>query len=269
MLVCCLGDLLLDVVVRLEQPLALGADTTATTSVSPGGQAANVAAWVVALGGRARFIGRHGDNATGAVARALLIEHGVEVVGPRVSEKNGTVVSLVEPGGDRTMCSDRGVAPGLQADQIEPAWLAGADHLHISGYALLREPIRGAALRAIDLARAQRTCISVDLSSWSAIRDAGPADVRQLLAAVRPDVVFANEAEAEIVGGPTRGPRWIVKRGARGCSFDGVERAAIPVISAIDTTGAGDALAAGWIVGGPDVALTAAARCVAQPGAMP
>ncbi len=269
MLVCCVGDLLLDVVVRLEQPLALGADATATTSISAGGQAANVAAWVVELGGRARFIGRHGEDATGAVARAILAGRRVEIVGPHVPEGNGTVVSLVEPGGDRTMCSDRGAAPGLRAEQIEPDWLEGADHLHVSGYALLRRPIRDAALRAIELARGVSASVSIDLSSWSAIRDAGPENVRRLIAEIQPRVVFANEAEDEIVGGPVPGSIWIVKRGARGCSFDGDERPADPVECVVDTTGAGDALAAGWIMGGPDLALAAAARCVAQPGAMP
>jgi sugar/nucleoside kinase (ribokinase family) len=62
---------------------------------------------------------------------------------------------------------------------------------------------------------------------------------------------------------------WILKRGAQGCSFDGEERAALPVDAVIDTTGAGDALAAGWIVGGADLALAAAARCVRRAGAMP
>jgi sugar/nucleoside kinase (ribokinase family) len=72
-----------------------------------------------------------------------------------------------------------------------------------------------------------------------------------------------------MVGGRIPGPAWILKRGAAGCSFDGEERAALPVAEVVDSTGAGDALAAGWIVGGPDLALEAAARCVAQAGAMP
>ena len=84
-----------------------------------------------------------------------------------------------------------------------------------------------------------------------------------------PDVVFATEREEEIFGGPLLGTQWISKRGARGCSFGGDERPALPVTRVVDTTGAGDALAAGWIVGGPDLALEAAARCVQQVGAMP
>jgi sugar/nucleoside kinase (ribokinase family) len=84
-----------------------------------------------------------------------------------------------------------------------------------------------------------------------------------------PDVVFANEDEARLVGRSAVDAAWIVKRGARGCSFDGVEREALPVDRLLDSTGAGDALAAGWIVGGPELALEAAARCVQQVGAMP
>ena len=111
--------------------------------------------------------------------------------------------------------------------------------------------------------------MSVDLSSWSAIRDFGPQAFRRELGELAPDVVFANEEEDAILGGAIPGTAWILKRGARGCSFDGEERAALPVAGVLDTTGAGDALAAGFIVGGQDLALEAAARCVQQPGSMP
>jgi sugar/nucleoside kinase (ribokinase family) len=72
-----------------------------------------------------------------------------------------------------------------------------------------------------------------------------------------------------VVGRSLVDAAWILKRGARGCSFDGEEREALPVEHVVDSTGAGDALAAGWIVGGPDLALEAAARCVQHLGAMP
>ncbi|HLE98255.1 MAG TPA: PfkB family carbohydrate kinase, partial [Gaiellaceae bacterium] len=111
--------------------------------------------------------------------------------------------------------------------------------------------------------------VSVDLASWSAIRDSGAEAFRDLVFELAPDVVFSNEDEERIVGGPLPGARWIVKRGARGCSFEGEERAALPVEQVVDTTGAGDALAAGFIVGGPDLALETAARCVQRMGAMP
>jgi sugar/nucleoside kinase (ribokinase family) len=65
-IVCTLGDVLLDVIVRLERPLQPGDDVGARTELRAGGQAANVAAWVAALGGQARWIGRRGGP--GAVA---------------------------------------------------------------------------------------------------------------------------------------------------------------------------------------------------------
>lgn len=268
-LVCTLGDLLLDVIVRLEQPLAAGADANARISLSPGGQAGNVAAWVAALGGRARFVGKHADDDAGRIARRGLEARGVDVVGPLVPEGSGAIVALVAPDGERTMASDRGIAPSLRADELEPAWFADCDHLHLSGYALFREPIRDAAFRAAELTRAAGARVGVDLSSWSAIRDFGAERFRRSLEALAPDVVFCNEEEDRLVGGRFAGPKWILKRGARGCSFDGDERAALSVAQVVDTTGAGDALAAGWLVGGPELALEVAARCVAKVGALP
>ena len=119
----------------------------------------------------------------------------------------------------------------------------------------LREPVRFAATRAIECARGHGARVSIDLSSWSAIRDVGGERFRSQLEELAPDVVFANEEEEEIVGGPIAGVTWILKRGAAGASFDGHELPAVPVESIVDTTGAGDAFAAGWLVGGPELAL--------------
>ena len=178
------------------------------------------------------------------------------------------IVALVEGGGERSMFPDRGVATRLEPDELRPEWLA-CDHLHVSGYALLAEPVGQAAALAVEHARKAGATVSVDLSSWSTIRDAGAARFRSQVEALGPDVVFANEDEQDVFGGPLPGVAWILKRGSRGCSFDGDERAAIDVPEVVDTTGAGDALAAGWILGGPDLALEAAARCVQAAGSMP
>ncbi len=268
MLVCSLGDLTLDVVVRLAAPIAVGGDTDAEIVLAPGGQGANVAAWAAALGATARFMGKTGDDDAGALARTRLAEHGVEVVGP-VEGRNGVVCSLVSPDGGRSMAADRGVAVNLRSEELDPAWFRGCDHLFVSGYSLMREPVRDAARRAVELARDEGALVSVDLASWSAIRDSGVAGFRRLVIELAPDIVFSNEDEERVVGGPLPGARWILKRGPRGCSFEGEERAALPVDHVVDTTGAGDALAAGFIVGGPDLALEAAARCVQRMGAMP
>jgi sugar/nucleoside kinase (ribokinase family) len=268
MLICCLGDLTLDVVVQLSGPIAVGGDTDAEIVLAPGGQAANVAAWAASLGASARFVGRTGDDDAGSIARGRLREHGVDIVGP-FEGANGLVCSLVSPDGARSMAADRGTAVALRPDDLDPAWFEGCDHLFVSGYALMREPARSAAVRAVEHARAEHAHVGVDLASWSGIRDSGTDAFRDLVIQLEPDVVFANEDEERIVRGPLAGVAWILKRGARGCSFDGDEREALPVTRVVDSTGAGDALAAGWIVGGPDLALAAAARCIQQLGAMP
>ena len=268
MVVCTLGDVLLDVVVRLDRGLVRGDDVTARTRVTAGGQAANVAAWVAALGGHARFIGKRADDATGRLAAAALAEHGVEVLGPVEHTGGGVVVSLVDPDGERTLASDRGVAADLQPDEIDPAWLQ-CDHLHVSGYTLAGEPGRAAAARAVRLAREHGARVSIDLGASTMIESVGAADFRAELEAHAPDVVFCTEDEERTVGGRVAGPTWIVKRGARGASIDGVEYDAAAAERVIDATGAGDAFAAGWIVGGVSVALEAAATCVAQVGAFP
>jgi sugar/nucleoside kinase (ribokinase family) len=268
MRVCTLGDLTLDVIVRLSGPIATGADTHAEIRLGPGGQAANVAAWASALGARARFVGKTGADDTGDLVRARMAALGVDVAGP-VEGRNGTICSLVSAEGERSMMSDRGTAADLRAEELDPSWLAGCRHLHVSGYALVREPARSAARRAVEYARSGGAAVSVDLASWSEIRDLGRDTFRAVVGDLGPDVVFANEDEERAVGGPIAGTAWILKRGARGCSFDGDERPALPVEHVVDSTGAGDALAAGWIVGGPDLALEAAARCVRTVGAMP
>jgi sugar/nucleoside kinase (ribokinase family) len=271
-LVACLGDLLLDVVVRLQEALAPGADAHAVTHAGAGGQAANVAAWAAELGADARFIGKRADDAAGRLVEEQLRARGVDVVGPAVPGRNGIVVSLVGPDGDRTMASDRGVAPELEPGELEPAWFADTDVLHVAGYSLMRAPIDAASLRAAELARAGGARVSVDLSAWTRIREFGPRAFRERVEALQPDIVFANEPEWEIVGGAYGlGRMAVIKRGARGIRVVGDQEAELPPVpgEVVDATGAGDALAAGFLVGGPELAVEAAGRCIARMGAMP
>lgn len=259
MRITSLGDLLLDVIAHLEAPLAPNDDRMATTRVGAGGQAANVAAWAASLGAEASLVTKRGADAAGELIADELRGRGVRVLGP-VEGRTGVVVAIAAAG-DRTMVSDRGSAPALRADELEPGWFR-CDALHMSGYALLEEPVASAALHATALARDAGAQVSVDLSSWTLIDDAFRARVRELA----PDVVFAVERERETFG--ELDARWIVKRGAAGVVVDGIPFAAHPT-DVVDTTGAGDAFAAGFLVGGVESGLAAAARCCAKLGAMP
>jgi sugar/nucleoside kinase (ribokinase family) len=270
MLIVTLGDALLDVVVRLDEPLTAGADAHATSRTGAGGQAANVAAWTVELGGRGRCVAKRGDDSAGRLVAAELDERGVELVGP-VGVRTGVVVSLVGTDGERTMASDRGDAPELEARELDATWFA-CDCLHISGYALLATPIDDAAQRAVELARGHGARISIDLSAWTQMRAYGTREIRDRVERLDPDMVFANEAEWDALGvGPRLAPTAVVKRGPRGIAILGEDEVELPAREAevVDTTGAGDALAAGYLLGGAELALNSAARCLSKLGAMP
>jgi sugar/nucleoside kinase (ribokinase family) len=272
-----LGDVMLDVIVRLEQPLAQGDDVRAQTRTGAGGQAANVAAWAAALGAEARCIAKRGDDAAGELVSRELASLGVELAGPVAEGATGVVVSLVGADGDRSMASDRGVAPSLAPEELDAAWFE-CDVLHLSGYALLREPILPAALLAGRLARNGGARISVDVAAWTEIRAYGPVRFRELLDTIAPDVLFATEAEWEMLGGAyLTSPTGLIKRGARGITVvtEDARLDLAPVAAeVVDSTGAGDALAAGFLLGGSleEAArrgLEAAARCVARVGSLP
>ena len=98
MRITTLGDLLLDVIASLDEPLAPDDDRAATTRVTAGGQAANVAAWAASLGAEARLVTKLGDDAAGELVARELRGRGVEVAGPT--------------GGRRVVVSDLGMQRG-------------------------------------------------------------------------------------------------------------------------------------------------------------
>jgi ribokinase len=253
------GDLMVDVVVRMSGPPARGSDTPARITVEGGGSAANVAAWAAALGTPVALVCRVGDDDRGRAAIGEL--PGVDVHATVDPERaTGTCVVLVEPGGERTMLPD----PGANDGPLGEIPLGG--HLHVVGYALLRDGPRASALAAIERAQAAGMTVSVDPSSWALLRPGAIPPVDLLLPNVE-EAALLRDHPAELV----------TKLGPDGARWGRVRVPAEPV-PVVDTTGAGDAFAAGFLtarLGGaePREALEAgcrvAARAVAQVGARP
>ncbi len=272
-MVCVAGDVMLDVLVLTQGPLRVDDDTPAAITLGAGGQAANVAAWVRALGGGARLYGPRTRDAVGLVIDGQLMARGISLYAEPQDARCGAVVSLVTSG-TRSLASDPGDLEWIDDGLSDPSWLSGADWLHLSGYLLLRAPDPAVVIRASDAARRAGVRVAVDLASASMIETYGPREFWALVEKLGPSVVFGNEGEWDVVGvSPGSLPaEAVVKRGARGSSFVvGGVQTSLDVVPGpvVDVTGAGDALAAGYFVGGPEMAMLAAARCVSQIGAQP
>ena len=222
-----------------------------------------MAAWVAELGGTARLIAARGNDLAAQLVAGELARRRVDLVGPLLDGPTGVLVSLSAGGSKRSMLTDRGVGPRLVAADIDAGWLADCTWLHLPAYSLVAEPVRAAALAAA----AQATRLSVDLSSTAALVGYGVGRFRELIGRLGPEVVFGNEAEVALVG-DLPGSEVVVKLGRRGVRAGGISYPARPT-QPVDATGAGDAFAAGYLVGGVDLGLEAAARAVAKMGAMP
>ncbi|GAA1750091.1 carbohydrate kinase family protein [Agromyces humatus] len=278
------GDLVEDIVVWADEPRRAATDTAARVFRARGGSAANVAALAAQLV-PTRFIGRVGADAAGAALAVDLASAGVDVRVQR-SGRTGTVVLLVDAEGERAMFPDRGASAEL-AD-VEPAWIDGVAWLHVPAYGLEREPMRAELGRLAVLARAVGARVSVDASSTGLLAALGVDHALELIQEIGPDVLFANEDEAALLGLAGGGavaasvaPTVVIKHGP--LPTDVVERGqlaaridVVPVEGIRDLTGAGDAFAAGFIAAtlhGADAAAACragherAAAVLTNPGA--
>ena len=260
-----LGDLLLDVVISPERPIERGTDVPGRLAFRRGGSAANTAAAFVRTGGDAALITSLGDDAWAGRLLASLRADGVQVHAARHPGPSGRLSALIDDRGERSFVTERGAADALEPSDLRAAWLRGAGVLHVPAYSLFSEPIGAAALVAAAMAREAGCVVSTDLSSEGPLLAFGVRRSKARLAELAPDILFANRAEAAALlreNGRRAWPRLlgqaplaVVKDGRWGCRVLWAEAGAIRQLDVaatrvghtIDSTGAGDAFAAGFL----------------------
>ena len=253
-MLCTIGDLVEDVVVWLNTELNIGSDTESVIRRTRGGSAANVSMFAALTGTPSRFIGQVGNDRLGSQLCEVLRDSGVDVQ-VIADGRTGSIVVLVQPNGQRSFLTDRGVASHLA--HFDATLMNDVSILHVPTYSLTDEPLASTCLQYINTARATGSIISIDASSSSVLKQYGTDRYRALIQTLQPHVFLCNEDEAKVLGLGAQLPivgaaLTIIKQGPLpviAVQHDGTttEVAVTPVANIVDTTGAGDAFAAGFL----------------------
>ncbi len=225
----------------------------------PGGSACNTTIGLGRLGARAEFVGTRGDDEVGRILEAALLANNVTPRLETVATPTGRVLSIVTPDAERSMLTCLGASSEMSPRVFTPGLFAGADLVHVEGYLLFNEALIRSALEA---AREAGVPVSLDLASFTVV-DANPSLVRALVREYV-DVLLANEDEARSYTGGREELEALgalaadaecaaLKVGGRGSyvSLGGETTVILPCgeCGVVDTTGAGDLWAAGFLFG--------------------
>jgi sugar/nucleoside kinase (ribokinase family) len=255
--VLVIGDVMTDVIVRPQGPMARGSDRRAAIAIEPGGSAANQAAWLASFGVQVDFVGRVGLSDVEAESGRLRLAGVTPHLAGDPERRSGRLVALIDASGERSFFTDRGANEALTAADIPDDLIAGAAHIHLSGYSFFAPSSCAAALDV--MRRAGATPVSIDPASAEFLREVGP---QQFLDWTKGAVILVpNEDEAAVLTGSddpetqcarlaATYPLVVVKRGAGGCQAAAAARRwriAAPKVEAVDATGAGDAFVAAFL----------------------
>ncbi|MBM7808336.1 sugar/nucleoside kinase (ribokinase family) [Geodermatophilus bullaregiensis] len=254
--VVALGKLVADQLLELSAPLVVGGQQRVVRTTTAGGAPATVTANLARLGVPSRLAGWAGADPLADDLLAGLAGRGVEVAVVRRGRAPVSTV-LVHPDGERTLLTDRGEG-GLEPSDVRASWVADAAVVHLDGYDLLRFP--GALRGAASAAHGRGVPISVDVAAATRIAAHGVGAYTDLLAGLRPDLLSCNAAEATALGLDGSLPAWapglvLVHAGARPTRVVSAAGAwevpvePLPAGRLRDTTGCGDAFAAGVLSG--------------------
>lgn len=276
-----MGNALVDVLVRLDDDSLLGELNLPKGSMqlidrskyheiagrlhkkerhlTTGGSAGNTILGLARLNAQVRFIGKVGADSYGRFLRNSLSENSIEDgLMTHHSLPSGIASTLISPDGERTFGTYLGAASSLKAEDLTPAMFEGHTHLYIEGYLVQNH---GLIQKAMELAKEAGLQVCLDMASYNIVEN--DKDFFTFLINEYVDILFANEEEARVFTGKEPEEALdvlgemcsiaIVKLGAKGsCVKNGdrvVKASAIPVEQVVDTTGAGDYYAAGFLYG--------------------
>ena len=260
--VLVVGDVMTDIIVRPDGPLVIGSDRRARIESKPGGSGANQAVWLAAAQVEVVFAAR-----VGAAQRAGHAAHFSALgVTPALASdpdlESGTLVTLVDPTGERSFLTDRGANLNLCAEDLGDALLEGVGLVVVSGYSFFAPGPRTAVQSLLDRARERGIGIAIDPASTGFLDEVGPAEFLGWVG--KADWIFANAEEAQMLTGTDEvdqqvrqlGEQFahvVIKRGPLGAVLGNTAgvSASRPAqrVEVVDSTGAGDAFAAGFIAG--------------------
>lgn len=288
--ILCIGDAMVDVIVQLQEPINTGSDTQSEITMLSGGAAANTAAWLAASGTEAYFAGRVGSDAAGEGFIAELDRFGVRHGEMRIhGERTGIVVVLVDHKGERTMFPDSGANSGIGAHDLPP--LTDFDAVFLSGYSLYNPKSTKNVQAMISEMKSAGLSIIFDPVSVGTMKNFGREKVIAELENF--DCLILNREEALFLAGiddlnfaarelHKYVSSVVIKTGAEGSigigTRDEIFTSPSQAVRVLDTTGAGDSFAAGFIpewlknrdlISAMKAGNQLAAQCVALLGARP
>lgn len=285
----CVGDAMIDVVVKYQGEIQFNSDTPSIISIRSGGAAANTSVWAARLGINSVFVGRVGDDATGKSFTSELKDNSVRFKDIETKgSSTGTVVVLVDERGERTMFPSRGANSHLTLSDFPDIEF---DALYLSGYSLFDKESSASALMILEKVKRLNKLIFLDPASTGLMRGYDREKLLQDIDGV--DFLLLNEEEAQFLSQRDSIEEMldfllrysfctVIKRGRDGASAK-IRNGSVTSVNAqsvevVDTTGAGDAFAAGFIAGwltsgeienALQSGCKVAAECVANIGARP
>ena len=255
-----IGDVMTDVIVMPEGPIVKGSDRRATVRSRPGGSGANQAVWLGAMEAQVSFAARVGSGDLHMYENYF---RGLGVVPLLAGDKDlpsGVLVTIVDPDGERSFLTDRGANLNLCPDDLPEALLYDVAMVMVSGYSFFSPKPRGAVRELIETAGKRDIAVAVDPASVGFLKEVGTEGFIGWTAGA--DWIFANRDEAQALTGladieaqmKRLGQYYgsvIIKCGPEGAVLGGREgiaqSARAPAVKVVDSTGAGDAFAAGFL----------------------